>query len=253
VSTLAATLELLGNSLGIQYFLFDFENVQPTSVGSLKPGLCRIKIFLGQSQSKLPLELLRALQPFGSDVEYIQISGSGPNAVDFHIAFYIGKLAGSYPGASFTIVSKDAGFDPLVRHLKASGITCNRVAAIDGTAEAIAGPKATTKPKPAVTKSAVLKQKPAKNVVATILPEASGATSKAKSSAATSKARVAEIIKRLKGLKAARPAKLKTLQSSMQSWFKPALTAKELASVIQSLTDAKKIKVDGTKVTYSLG
>jgi len=239
--------------LGIQYFLLDFENVQPASLGSLKPGQCRIKVFLGQNQSRLPLELSRALQPFGQDVEFIQISGSGPNAVDFHIAFYIGKLSGSDADASYTIVSKDTGFDPLIRHLKVSGIACRRVATIGSATKAVAA-KLVSDPKPVVAAktAAVPKPKPAKSVVVTFLPEVNGPIAQPESAAAPN-ARVTEVIQRLKGLKAARPAKLKTLQSSVRSWFKPPLSAKELAAVIQDLTEARKIKVEGAKVTYSLG
>lgn len=240
--------------MGVQYFLLDFENVQPTSLGSLKPGSCKIKIFLGQNQSKLPLDLSRALQPFGADVEFIQISGNGPNAVDFHIAFCIGKLSSAQPDASYTIVSKDTGFDPLIKYLKASGITCHRVATIGGVAKVAAVAKSATKPKPPIAKNSVTpKPKPAKNVVVTILPSANGAPVEPNAGAAASSTRVAEIIQRLQGLKAAKPAKLKTLQSSMRSWFKPALDTKELAVLIQGLVDARKIKVDGTKVTYFLG
>lgn len=39
----------------------------------------------------------------------------------------------------------------------------------------------------------------------------------------------------------------------MLAWFKPALAVNEVDSIIQSLADRKKIKVDGTKVTYTLG
>jgi hypothetical protein len=238
--------------LGVQFLLVDFENVQPANVGSLKPGTTRIKIFLGQNQSKLPLELSRALQPFGADVEFIQISGNGPNAVDFHVAFYIGKLGATHPDAAFTIVSKDTGFDPLVAHLKSMGIACRRIAAIDGTAKAAAAPKgagATTAAKQAPPPQA----KAAKGAGVAVVPPATATATAKKPGNGVASERVAEIIQRLKGLKAAKPAKLKTLESSMRSWFKPALSAKEVASVIQSLAEAKKIRIDGAKVSYSLG
>ena len=99
------------------YVLIDFENVQPKTLDRLQPGSVRIKVFLGQHQNRLMLELVQALQPFGADAEYIAIQGSGPDAVDFHIAFYIGRLAAGDPGATFTIISRDKGCDPLVRHL----------------------------------------------------------------------------------------------------------------------------------------
>jgi len=49
---------------------------------------------------------------------YVQISSRGPSALDFHIAYYIGKLVAVHPDAYFHIISKVKGFDPLVKHLK---------------------------------------------------------------------------------------------------------------------------------------
>lgn len=234
--------------MGLQLFLIDFENVQPTSIGSLVPGSCKVMIFLGQNQTKMPVALSQALQPLGSDVEYLQISGSGSNALDFHIAFYIGRLAAAHPDARFTIVSKDTGFDPLIKHLVSLKIACNRTA--PQSAPVKSASKSAVK---SVAKAAVAsKPKPAKNVAVTILPEANGGAVMTKPAAASNAARVTEVIARLKGLKAAKPATLKTLQSSMKSWFKPVLKPDEVLSVVEALQAAKKISVKGTKVVYTL-
>ena len=239
--------------MGLQFFLIDFENVQPTAVASLAAGSCKVMMFLGQNQSKVPVELSRALQPLGANVEYLQISGSGPNAVDFHIAFYIGRLAASHPDARFTIVSKYTGFDPLVRHLASLKIACNRTTSLGGP---VKSPSPTSAPviKRAVAKAvATAKPKPAKNVVVTILPATTGGAIKAVPAITGDATRVAEVIKRLKGLKAAKPSTLKTLQSSLKSWFKPALKADEVAAVIAALQSSGKVSVKGTKVVYTLG
>lgn len=248
--------------MSLPFYLIDYENIQPDSVGLLKPGTCRIKVFLGQNQSRLPLELLQALQPFGADVEYLRITGNGPNAVDFHIAFYIGRLSREYSEASFSIVSRDTGFDPLVRHLQGLKVACKRVATLPGiigmaatsTPVAVTAGKATAaKPAPPSCPTSKPTPKPAKNVVVTVLA-ANGATPAAKvTGAAKASGRSNEVLARLKRLKAARPATVKTLQSSVRSWFKPAPDAKELASILQSLVDKKKITLTGSKVTYSLG
>lgn len=235
--------------MGLQFFLIDFENVQPTEIGSLVPGDCRVMIFLGQNQTKMPVALSQVLQPLGADVEYVQISGSGSNAVDFHIAFYIGRMAASHPDARFTIVSKDTGFDPLIKHLVGLKIACNRVASVG---DPVKSPNSSAVK--SVAKAAVAsKPKPAKNVVVTILPEANGGSTKTKPAVPSNAARVTEVITRLKGMKAAKPAKLKTLQSSMKSWFKPALKPDEVVSVVAALRASKKISVNGTKVLYTLG
>ncbi|MGH8569682.1 MAG: PIN domain-containing protein [Gammaproteobacteria bacterium] len=112
------------------FVLVDLENVQPENIGLLYGGPFKIKVFLGTTQSKISLELARALQAFGPDVEYIQMDGNGPNALDFHIAYYIGRLAATYPDAFFHIISKDTGFDPLIKHLKGQRIFCQRSAAV---------------------------------------------------------------------------------------------------------------------------
>jgi hypothetical protein len=235
--------------MDVQFFLVDFENVQIQNLGALTPGACRIKIFLGQNQSKLLVELVEALQPFGSDVDYIRIAGNGSNALDFHIAFYIGRLASEHAGAVFTIISKDTGFDPLVKHLNGLQIKCKRLNSIPGTPDTKKPPIKVPAAKTA--SPAAAKAKRPANVVITFAPVLEGKSSSPKNPAASG--RVAEVVERLKGMKAAKPAKLATLQSSIASWFKPALDQKATASIVQSLKDQKKISVAGTKVSYALG
>ena len=115
-----------------KFLLIDYENIQPRSLDGLKGEGWLIKVFLGSSQASLPIEKVKALQMFGPDVEYIQSDGNGPNAVDFHIAYYLGRLALEHPDAAFSVLSKDTGFDPLIRHLKKHGIHCQRISSATG-------------------------------------------------------------------------------------------------------------------------
>ena len=112
------------------FVLFDFENVQPADVALLKGSPFTVKVFVGVHQKKIPLEMVRALQTLGPAAEYIEIAGSGRNALDFHIAYYIGRLAVENPDACFHVISKDTGFDPLIKHLAAQEISCKRSALI---------------------------------------------------------------------------------------------------------------------------
>jgi hypothetical protein len=64
------------------------------------------------------VDFASTLQRLGTRAQYIRISGNGRNALDFHIAFYIGELAAKDPDAFFHIVSGDTGFAPLLQHLK---------------------------------------------------------------------------------------------------------------------------------------
>lgn len=109
------------------YVLIDFESVRPGQLTSLDPDHFKVMLFVGAHQKSLPFELAAAIQRLGARAEYVKISGDGPNALDFHIAFYIGLIASADPAAYFHIISKDKGFDPLIRHLKTKKIFAARV------------------------------------------------------------------------------------------------------------------------------
>ena len=108
------------------YVLIDYENVQPEALSVLDEEHFKVLVFVGASQTKLAFEAAAALQRMGNRAEYIKISGNGSNALDFHIAFYIGQLASSDPTAYFHIISKDTGFDPLIQHLKSKKLFAAR-------------------------------------------------------------------------------------------------------------------------------
>jgi PIN domain len=112
------------------YVLVDLENVLPVSLEQLAHDHFKLFVFVGASQTKLPYELAASLQKLGSRAEYVKISGNGSNALDFHIAYYIGRLAAADPTAYFHIISKDTGFDPLIHHLKSNKVFAGRVKAI---------------------------------------------------------------------------------------------------------------------------
>jgi hypothetical protein len=119
-----------GRPLKTNYLLIDYENVQPNNLALLNGLPFRVIVFLGANQTRVPLEFARGLQSLGSNAEYVQISGNGSNALDFHIAFMIGELSKSDPDASFHIISKDSGFDPLIDYLRKRGISAQRSKAL---------------------------------------------------------------------------------------------------------------------------
>ena len=108
------------------YIMIDFENVQPKNIELLRQHPFEVFVFVGENQSKVPFDLAEAMQALGEKGRYIKISGNGPNALDFHIAYYIGQLAAANPEGYFHIVSKDQGFDPLIRHLRNQKIKAMR-------------------------------------------------------------------------------------------------------------------------------
>jgi hypothetical protein len=112
--------------LPTNYVLIDFENVQPRNLEILANHPFKIFVFVGANQTKVPFDLATAMQEFGDNAKYIKISGNGQNALDFHIAFYIGQLSLEDPDGYFHIISKDAGFDPLIKHLRTKKIRIHR-------------------------------------------------------------------------------------------------------------------------------
>ena len=110
--------------------LVDFENVQPNDFGLLDGGPFKVKVFLGPHQSKVPVTMAAALQTLGGNAEYVLLETAGNNAVDFHIAYYIGVLSSEDSTVYFHIISKDSGFDPLIKHLRGRKIFAQRSACI---------------------------------------------------------------------------------------------------------------------------
>jgi len=115
--------------------LVDFENVQKLDL-ALIPAYADVRIFVGASQAKVPMPLVMQAQSLGERLEWIRIDGQGSNALDFHIAFYLGEYVAAARSAHYVILSRDKGFDPLVRHLKARGLNVARVSTL---ADAFAG------------------------------------------------------------------------------------------------------------------
>lgn len=97
--------------------LIDYENVQNVDLKPLLSHDVLIKVFHGSNQKFTSVFLNLAVEFGKGKFEAIQISGNGKNALDFHIAYYIGKLSKEIENPHFHIISKDTGFKPLVDHI----------------------------------------------------------------------------------------------------------------------------------------
>jgi hypothetical protein len=109
-----------------EYLYIDYENVQDINIDVFKKTI-KVSIIVGKDQTKIPVELIQKTQPFGNTVQWIQVSGKGRNALDFFIAYFLGKDVASDREKTFIIYSKDTGYDPLINHLKQSGIKAKRI------------------------------------------------------------------------------------------------------------------------------
>jgi len=109
-----------------ELLLVDYENVQDLDLSQIDDDF-HVVIFVGASQKSVPIELVIGTQALGGRVEWLRVDGNGSNALDFFIACHLGRVLEQSPQTSCTILSKDRGFDPLLRHLNRVGMRCKRV------------------------------------------------------------------------------------------------------------------------------
>jgi hypothetical protein len=231
--------------LATAYVLIDFENVQPKELGAFGGGGYKVMVFVGQGQSSVPVGLASALQELGGAGSYIQIEGRGPNALDMHIAYYIGKLAATDPGATFHVISRDRDYDPLIRHLKTRHIECTRWKSIaEINAARLPAPRAhapKAAPKPA-----------AKSAPAKAASKKATAKSASKTVAKAASERVNEVIRNLEKRSPALPSTAKALASTIKSLYRDGVTDKEVATIVEELKLRGVVQIDGDKVRYQL-
>jgi hypothetical protein len=113
-----------------QILLVDFENVPKIDLGAVPPGVV-VPFFFGAAQKSVPTEFLKAALKLGERFLPIDIAGAGRNALDFHIAFYLGEYLAANRSAHCVILSRDKGFDPLVKHLQGRGYAVRRAATLE--------------------------------------------------------------------------------------------------------------------------
>ena len=125
----------------------DYENVQSLNLNRIAQLDFKIWVFTGVSQSRIPIELVKSAQALGNKLEWVSIAGNGPNALDFHIAYYLGIHVAESPKDEYFILSKDKGFDPLINHVAKSKIKCRRISSISEIEPTPRTPTGSKKPK----------------------------------------------------------------------------------------------------------
>lgn len=213
------------------YVLIDYENVHVKSLALLQGGKFRVKVFLGPKNSRLPVELVLAMKELGDKADYILLETSSANALDFHITYYIGALSAADPEGIFYIISKDTGFDSLLKHLQLKKIHCKRSISIEQM------PCFVT---PALVAVEVPRLQP-------IPAKAKKATVRGNSEVLVTKA-LTDLIKRKK----ARPSTTKKLLSTIHAKCGKAVPASEIEAVLKELIKRGYVVVSGSKVSYQL-
>jgi PIN domain-containing protein len=110
----------------MNHVFVDFENVCTIDNSIFEHKSVTFTFLLGAGQTKLAVELVEKLLVNAASVELVRLTSRGKNALDFTLAYYLGRAAIADPSGFFHIVSKDTGFDPLIHHLQTRHIRARR-------------------------------------------------------------------------------------------------------------------------------
>lgn len=108
------------------YIFVDFENIHDVDLSLIAEKPVEVFFVLGQRHKNLPVSLVENLLELRSQVRLIKMESEGKNALDFVLAYHIGRQAVADPTGYFHILSRDKGFDALIQHLQANKILAGR-------------------------------------------------------------------------------------------------------------------------------
>lgn len=111
----------------MHYALIDCENIAQFDISQLRvPRNSNLVFCIGATQ-KPPEDLISEAECYGYLASSIKGIVDGKNAMDFCLSAHLGRLAALNPDATFSIVSRDLGFEPLIDYLRSIGIRVSRL------------------------------------------------------------------------------------------------------------------------------
>ncbi len=241
----------------LTYLLVDFENLQPlpADVELVRGEAYRLWVFHGPHQNKFSAELVKAWQPLGDQVKWVQSSKPGKNALDFHIAFHLGclhfkMLDGGRP-ARYVVVSGDTGFDALFDHMRSLGCAVGKAPSIPA-ALVLAETMSPGQPGKAIPSAA---SNPAPPIAAPPAP-APGKKAATKPAAvlrdALNGSDAETVIADLRAHAGNRPADRKALQRHIVSILGNKVTPQVAEAAIKVLEGRQIVRFNGSNVEYKV-
>ena len=234
----------------MHYILIDYENVQPADLAGLDAEQAFVLVFTGAEQ-KVGIGLIEAVQALGEHGRFIRIAGNGRNALDFHIACYLGQWMVRDPQATFLVVSKDTGYDPLITHLNAGG-TCVKRISLDPSTKVLTKKVALPAAKK-IAKKAV--KKVVKKAAASQSAKKETATNKAAKTVTTvtnkPQSDADRIMSRLKGMPKNLPGNEASLRRMAATWL-GSKDAARMDNAIAELNKRRVIDLTEPKIRYAL-
>jgi len=117
----------MGNHMARNNYIYvDYENVHKVELGRLAGKAAHVTLVVGPQQKALPLPMVALMIEHVSKVALVESELAGRNALDFVLACEVGRKAERDPQGYFHIISRDKGFDAVIRHLKGRKILAAR-------------------------------------------------------------------------------------------------------------------------------
>src|SRR5437879_3147172 len=110
----------------VNHVFVDFENVHKIDLAVIGSKAVSFTLLVGPRQTKLDTSLVEKLFEHAVSVQLVRLTSAGRNALDSTLAYYLGRAVAADPTGYFHIVSKDAGYDPLITHLRSRHISARR-------------------------------------------------------------------------------------------------------------------------------
>jgi hypothetical protein len=217
------------------YVLVDFENVQP-DMSALAGMPFKVVVFFGakQQEGRVQARTMLSLYKLGSNLEIVELLHSGKNALDMHIAWWLGRIFERESDAIAHVISRDTDFDPLIAYLKTRGFQVSREKDVSALARTSPAPQPTKKskqPAPAAKKGPAAKP----------IPKAADDG-------------LARFLKQLQSM-SGKPSTRRKLEQTLAAFFKHhggERSGKDIEQQVDELIRRKLVIQAGTKVTYAL-
>src|SRR5882672_541494 len=211
----------------INHVFVDFENIHEVDLAIIGNKAVSFTLLVGSRQTKLDACLVEKLLEHATSVQLVRLTSGGKNALDFVLAYHVGRAAAADPAGFFHIVSKDTGFDPLIEHLKCKQIRARRHDSF-ATLTFASSPKLLIPPTP-VTPSK-LKSLPPPKALPSILD-----------------ARATQVLEHLRKISTTRPRNSKKLVSFCVAYLGKKITEEEALKLVGDLSQAGHLAI-GEKI-----
>ena len=236
------------------HLLVDWENVQPKGdeLKALVPEGTDVWLFHGPHQT---VDASGHQQVYGAEqVTQIPRTGSGRNALDFQLAYYVGYISARQPEGTFVVVSNDQGYEPMLEHARELGFDAQRCGFRRMPTPPAAPPVPKSSPLPQPTPPSAAN--PAGEGTVKTTPKAAAPQRPPAKAAPTrtqaTRADVQQLLSQLDGLAPSqRPAQKDELLVLLQSWLgEPSARSPRTSHALAQLQARKRVVVKGDAVSY---